>query len=374
MFETLRELVRFYAQRFHVPIDLVHQDWEIAGWNEQSVLVGMPDSADRELMLDESRLGYSPAFGSHLPGEEVFIRDVPIARVNEKAFLLLFLPQNQLAEALLRQLVEQHLSRLARNFRRNQLKHFKERIAAHAKDRQEKLESTIWSDQYEMDNLTDKMRSLATRIANNRQLLNFFKTSEDVLRRRAARLFVELMKLVPVLYSRFIVDEQNLIGRTQPITINYSSQEFQFEPYTVKLDMMKASIEIYGGTDVNSYIHPHISESGIICWGNIGSLVYRLAAELDLYGLYQLIHQFLATYNPDDAYQRIERWDPDWIDDDEDSPWCEFCEESGHETSECEYCWWCEHCEDYVDHPEDECPNYREESDEEISEPIASAV
>jgi hypothetical protein len=49
-----------------------------------------------------------------------------------------------------------------------------------------------------------------------------------------------------------------------------------------------------------------------ICWGNIGHLVSRLAGELDLHGLLQLVHQFLHSYNSSDPFQKIEKWDPNW--------------------------------------------------------------
>jgi len=111
---------------------------------------------------------------------------------------------------------------------------------------------------------------------------------------------------------------------------------------------------------LNGYIHPHINRENI-CWGNIGPTISRLLGQLELHGLFQMVHQFLITYNPDDPYQRIERWDPNWEDEDEDSneSYCVFCDEFGHEVSDCEFSWWCEECEEHH-HIEDGCPQGKE--------------
>ena len=117
-----------------------------------------------------------------------------------------------------------------------------------------------------------------------------------------------------------------------------------------------------GDNENNNYIHTHISD-GSICWGNIGPTINKLQGQLELHGLFQLVYQFLSTYNADDPYQRIERWNPDWEDEDyEDEPFCIFCDDYGHEVENCESCWWCEYCMEWVDHQEDECPSIKEEA------------
>ena len=102
-------------------------------------------------------------------------------------------------------------------------------------------------------------------------------------------------------------------------------------------------------------------------------MVSRLAGELDLFGLFQLVHQFLTTYNENDPYQRIEKWNPDWEDEsDDDEPYCSWCDAYGHDISECESCWWCEHCQQYDDHDEENCPNRpKEETEEEVTHAVA---
>ena len=129
---------------------------------------------------------------------------------------------------------------------------------------------------------------------------------------------------------------------------------------------------IGGGTNVDGYVHPHVTdERSNVCWGSCGHLVSRLAGELDLFGLFQLVHQFLSSYNASDPFQKIERWDPNYEDaEEEEEPYCSFCDDYGHTISECDSCWWCDHCHEYVDHDEEDCPNRPKPEEEEAVDAV----
>jgi len=174
------------------------------------------------------------------------------------------------------------------------------------------------------------------------------------------------MKLVPSIYSSFRFEGDTVVGITHEIIIAYDGYDYHFDPYEVEVNLRQGKVFISGGTNANGYIHPHVTdESANICWGNIGHLVNRLAGELDLFGLFQLVHQFLTTYNANDPYQKIAKWNPDWEEEDEDNePYCSWCDEYGHDISECVSCWWCEHCQQYYDHDEENCPNRPREEEE----------
>jgi len=178
---------------------------------------------------------------------------------------------------------------------------------------------------------------------------------------------VDLTKLVPAVYADFSFKEDSVTGTTHPIDIEHDGCTYHFDAYEVTVDLRQGKVLISGGTNANGYIHPHVTdESTNICWGNCGHLVSRLAGELDLFGLFQLVHQFLTTYNENDPYQKIEKWDPNWEEEsDEDDPYCSWCDEYGHDVSECESCWWCEYCQQYDDHSEEDCPNRPKEETEE---------
>ena len=129
--------------------------------------------------------------------------------------------------------------------------------------------------------------------------------------------------------------------------------------------MRKGSVLIAGGSDVNGYVHPHVTDDPTnVCWGNIGHLVSRLAGSLELCELYQLVHQFLISYNENDPFQKIEKWNPDWCEDDsEEEPFCPICDEYGHSVDVCDDAIWCEACSEYVDIDHD-CPHKESEEEE----------
>jgi hypothetical protein len=182
-----------------------------------------------------------------------------------------------------------------------------------------------------------------------------------------------MLKLVPGTYAGFSIKDESVIGTTHEIVINHDGYDYRFDAYEVEVNMRQGKVFISGGTNVNGYVHPHVTdEPSNICFGNIGSLVSRLAGELDLFGLFQLVHQFLSTYNENDPYQKIEKWNPDWQDeDDQDEPYCSWCDDYGHDISECEHCWWCDYCQQYDDYDEENCPNRPKEETEEVADAVA---
>jgi hypothetical protein len=230
---------------------------------------------------------------------------------------------------------------------------------------------SIRDDQYEVERLSMEILRLSRKLEGDRQALRIFEKSPEWIRNRANHTFADLMKLVPSIYSSFRFENDAVIGTTHEITIVHDGYDYHFDPYEVEVSLKQGKVFISGGTESNGYIHPHVTdESANICWGNIGHLVNRLAGELDLFGLFQLVHQFLTTYNANDPYQRIEKWDPNWEDDEEeDEPYCSWCDEYGHDISECESCRWCEHCQQYDDHNEEDCPN-RPREEEEVTDEL----
>jgi hypothetical protein len=218
---------------------------------------------------------------------------------------------------------------------------------------------------------------LSRTIETSRHLLEMFQHSPEWIRKRANQTFCDLMKLVPAAYETFRFEDESVVGVTHDIDIEYDGYTYHFHPYEVEVNLRQGKVLISGGTNVNGYVHPHVTdERSNVCWGNIGHLVSRLSGELDLCGLFQLAHTFLTSYNASDPYQKIERWDPDYEEpSDEDEPYCLYCDDYGHVISECDSCWWCDHCNEYVDHDEEDCPSRPKEESEEVShEPVAEQV
>ncbi len=249
-----------------------------------------------------------------------------------------------------------------------------------AAERKHELAISLRDDKYELERLCMQVMTLSRKIEGDREILNMFSRAPEFIKAKATRTFVEMMRLVPSCYSHINVVEKSVLAETYPITLEHDGGSYNFEPYVVEVDLDKGKVLISGGTEMNGYIHPHVTDDpNNVCWGNIGHLVSRLAGELDLHGLLQLVHQFLHSYNSSDPFQKIEKWDPDWQDDSEDDePYCSWCDDYGHDISDCESCWWCEHCQQYDDHDDDCCPNRpkdeeEEEADAELAEDTATA-
>ena len=348
MIESIREQVRFWSHKLHVPIELVTEKWQIENWNRESVIVGVP--VDKDIELDKI-----------LGGDLIVVNKMPVARIGKSFLVFCGVHESDLA----RKLIDQHLPRLARVYRKEQRDVLLTSITTCVGDRRRILQSSIREDTYELERLGQQMMTLARKIETDRHVLHIFEKPEEWIRMRANRSYVDLMKLVPGVYRSFRFADDSVVGTTDVITIMHDGQEYDFQPYEVEVDMRNGKVFISGGEAVNGYIHPHVTDdSSNICWGNIGPMVSRMAGELDLFPLFQLVHQFLITYNFEDPYQRIEKWDPDWVEEEDEESYCSFCDEPGHDVTECEYCYWCEECADWMDHPTEECPNRKESENE----------
>ena len=205
---------------------------------------------------------------------------------------------------------------------------------------------------------------LSRKLEGDRQVLHMFEKSPDFIKSRATRCFFDLMKLVPGTYASFHFNGDSVFGTTHEIEIEFEGHRYEFDPFIVELNMRKGDVLISGGSPMNDYLHPHVASPDNICWGNIGHLVSRLAGSLELFELFQLVHQFLISYNSSDPFQKIEKWNPDWCEDDsEEEPFCPICDEYGHSVDVCDDAIWCEACSEYVDIDHD-CPHKESEEEE----------
>jgi hypothetical protein len=379
MNSAIKELAAYYRQHYHVPITYASDACEVVDWNEAGILIAMPEVTNdaNDKAIDALAFKYDPEFGKQLGGDLVVMHDLPMVRVGKRSIAFLFLPMNKAASDLTHKIVEQHLPRMCRTYRHEMRDQLVTSITECVQDRKKELQSSIREDSYELERLSLQLMQLSRKLESDRQVLRLFEHSAQWIDARCTRTFVDLTKLVPVVYESFRVEDESVIGVTYQIDIDHDGYQYHFDPYEVEVNLRQGKVYITGGTEQNGYIHPHITdEKGNVCWGNISHLVSRLAGEMDLFGLFQLVQTFLTTYNENDPYQKIEKWDPDYVEPDEDDePYCSYCDDYGHTISECDSCWWCDHCNDYVDHDEEDCPNRpKEETEEESHELVEQEV
>ena len=376
MRQQIHELVQYHAQKQHVPVVLLPDNYLTGYWDKRGLAVAIPEANAPTKQIADMVLGWDPDFGKALPGDLIVCEDIPVARLGERWLVVLITPKNPPALAFIRKLVDQHLPRMARIYKRQMRDQLLASIASCVMDRKRELQSSIREDSYELERLSLQMMQLSRKLEGDRQILKLFERPEEYIKARSNRSFCDLLKLVPGVYRELKVDGDSVIGTTYEVVISYDGCEYRFEEYAIEVDLRQGKIYITGGTNCNGYIHPHVSdESSNICWGNIGPLVQRLIGQLDLFPLFQLVHQFLTSYNSSDPFQLIEKWDPDWVEEEpDDEPYCSYCDDYGHTISECESSWWCEHCNEYVDHDEEDCPNRpNEEPETEEAHAVAEA-
>lgn len=374
MIQQIQDLLRFYAQKYHVPISDLTDSWQAESWDRTGLAVALPGNSTTTKKIADMTVLHDPGFAKFLPGDLIVCDDVPVARIGKLWLVLLIWPKNPSALSFVRKLIDQHLPKICREYRHQQKDVLVESIAGCVKDRKSELQSSIREDGYELERISLQLMQLSRKLETDRQLFEMFQKSPEWIRKRSNRTFCDLMKLVPAVYESFRFEDESVIGVTHPIDIEYDGYTYHFDAYEVEVNLRQGKVAISGGTNINGYVHPHVTdEKSNVCWGNISHLVSRLSGELDLFGLFQLVHQFLTTYNASDPFQKIERWDPDYRDEEpEDEAYCSFCDDYGHTISECDSCWWCDHCNEYVDHDEENCPNRpKEETEEECNATVA---
>ncbi|HEY3294036.1 MAG TPA: hypothetical protein VGL38_01205 [bacterium] len=380
MIQQIQDLVRFYAQKHHVPIQVLSDQWQTESWDREGLAVTIPSNATVTKTIGDMAILHEPSFAKFLPGNLITCDEMPVARIGKQWLVLLFCSQHPPAISFAKQLLDQHLPKLCRTYRHEHKNQLVEAIAGCVGDRKRELQSSIREDSYELERLSLQVMQLSRKLETDRHLLEMFQHSPQWIRARANRTFCDLMKLVPAVYESFRFEDESVIGVTHEVDIDYDGYTYHFDPYEVTVNLRQGKVFIGGGTNVNGYIHPHCTdEKSNVCWGSCGSLIQRLAGEIDLLGLFQLVHTFLTSYNASDPYQKIERWSPDYEEpDDDDSPYCSWCDSyDGHTISECDECHFCEFCGEYVDldHDEENCPNRPKEETEEVShEPVADEI
>ena len=151
-----------------------------------------------------------------------------------------------------------------------------------------------------------------------REQVGYLESTTAVrIRRDAEQELVALMSLVPGAYDDLRVEDDRIVARTYPITVtsrdgdDYDLGTFQV---VIRLDADDVRITKISGEKPDGYPHPHVSSSGVPCFGNIGAPLAKMLAEGQYAAALSVLLQFLRSYNPGDAYIKLEHFDPDFQD------------------------------------------------------------
>ena len=166
------------------------------------------------------------------------------------------------------------------------------------------------------------------------------------IERKAREDHSSLVKLLGRGLGSIRVENGVMRAVTAPIRIIWQGFTYEMGRYVISVPLGEGRLTIMplDSNEVEGFPHPHVATDGAPCLGNIGATVAQLLGEGEHFQLVTTLLEFLRSYNPDNPYLRIEKWDPDWQDDEDRY---ESCYDDASLT-ECATCrdWDCPHRED----------------------------
>ena len=161
--------------------------------------------------------------------------------------------------------------------------------------------------------------------------------------RKAREDHQNLVRLLGRGVTSFRVTSGVLTVTTAPVEIAWGGTTYDMGRYVISVPLSEGRLTVKPAddNDVEGYPHPHVASDGAPCLGNMGATVAQLLGEGEHFQLVTTLLEFLRSYNPDNPYLRLEKWDPDW--EDEDNRY-ESCYDDAA-LSECATCsdWDCPH-------------------------------
>ena len=233
------------------------------------------------------------------------------------------------------------------------------------KEQVKTMKSDIDSNSDEIETKTSEIKEFISKNYTLTQAIqSITSTPEGVMRRNTLSEFESLMQLTPDPVSHIELDtsEGKISVYTNDISIDFEDNDYYIGKFKITIEPANSTIKLTNTVKkVKGYHHPHISQDGTPCLGNIASTVYYLLIHQDIYQLVSLLIEFLRSYNEQNPYAKIEFWDPDHDEDDEQEDRYESCyEEAGPYE--------CVACDDtecpFHDDAQDRCREIRDSQDE----------
>ena len=162
-------------------------------------------------------------------------------------------------------------------------------------------------------------------------------TVPDV-RRQAEGEFDHVWGLVPARFEKVELFDWAVIAVTTPVVIEHEGVGYELGRFkiTIPFDLSEhlVVVSVDHPTENTDYPHPHVSTDGSVCWGNLSGSAAECRASGDIFHQLVLTDRLLRSYNSGSPYAEIQRWDPDWEDEDR----YERCVEDAVPYSDCIHC------------------------------------
>jgi len=179
------------------------------------------------------------------------------------------------------------------------------------------LRTNIQLNDRSIEEKTWELTRLARKNMELREQVGYLESTTSMrIRREAERELVSLMNLAPRAYDELRVEDDRVVARTYPVIIERDGENWDMGVFqlTIGFDNDEVRITKISGEKPDGYPHPHVSTSGVPCFGNIGPPLAKMLAEGQYVAALSVLLQFLRSYNPADAYIKLEHFDPDFQD------------------------------------------------------------
>ncbi len=306
IWEKIQELVRFHSQAHNILIETVHRSDSSQPLSPFEGIQILLVDKDAKVSTDEFRITLSyPHAKNGLEGvSEALEKEIPV---------------------------------LASQFHHRQRGQLKMLVLHGVDERKESLKQSIQQAEYTLGDLSRQMFDTARKRNLDKHLLTQLEKPSMPLAKKIIGEYANLRKLIPGLYRFIRFEDHRLWAKTHQVDIWWGDEKYEIGVLLIELDLSRGQVIMRNLTNpVNNYPHPHVSDSGEICLGNVTAGLTKLLGEFEIYGALELLYKFVHEYNEDDAYQKIQFWnDPDYCDESNEY---ERCRESGNYGRTCLEC------------------------------------
>ncbi len=193
--------------------------------------------------------------------------------------------------------------------------------------RHRQMQSDLSSNKFLIEEKAAELRELYRKNDELRRLISLWENhTQTFLKKSFEKEYKLLIRMVPRVLSGVSYTPGSLKVITNPIAIDYEGMEYEMGQYLIIIEFGAPELRIRNlYSSAMEFPHPHVNTDGVPCLGNLAPGINKLLTESDYLGLVEVLLQFLNSYNEDNPYLKIEHWDPDYHDEEEERRRYEEC-------------------------------------------------
>jgi hypothetical protein len=239
-------------------------------------------------------------------------------------------------------LLHQGISRLLDQKRELEEKELKEWLGSMDDLLAQRIQNTadkISDTQEEIDGIRARLRESYRNLDSLKDTLAYRKKfSHMAWRKKEVDDYKSCKHLIPESYCSISFKPGSIEAVTDRIEIEYNGGSYVIGRFVVTVDIIRSEIVFRNMENkIDGFHHPHVNTDGTPCWGNLEGDAIKLLTQDDYCALLVIAIELLRSYNPHNPFIRIENWDPDWSDEEDERRRYEDCSESAS-SEDCVRC------------------------------------